>query len=180
MFWHEFSANLNKDVSAEDLYMPFCHSLISDWQWLVLYKKKLLNASLVLFAWNSLRNQWFCHVCTLTVIMPGKAGEETRIWSHYNLSWVQAGFESELTAAGSIAETCLEPAGYFAAKQILKPHLHALKNRYGTPNFWHRADDFKAQHSQFSMCKRIGPKCIVAPVLKILDYLWKVVSAWAN
>ena len=48
------------------------------------------------------------------------------------------------------------------------------------PNFWHRADYFKAQHSQFSMCKRIGPKCNVAPVLKILDYLWKVVLAWVN
>ena len=21
----------------------------------------------------------------------------------------------------------------------LKPHLHALKNKHGTPNFWHRA-----------------------------------------
>ena len=36
------------------------------------------------------------------------------------------------------------------------------------PDFWHRADDFKAQHSQFSTCKRIGPRCGVAPVLKIL------------
>ena len=36
------------------------------------------------------------------------------------------------------------------------------------PDFWHRADDFKAQYSQFSTCKRIGPKCSVAPVLKIL------------
>ena len=52
--------------------------------------------------------------------------------------------------------------------QNLKPHLHALKNRHGTPNFWHRADDFKAQHSQFSTCKRVGPKCNVAPVPKIL------------
>ena len=52
--------------------------------------------------------------------------------------------------------------------QNLKPHLHALKNRHGTPNFWHRADDFKAQHSQFSTCKRVGPKCNVAPVSKIL------------
>ena len=32
----------------------------------------------------------------------------------------------------------------------------------------HRADDFKARHSQFSTCKRIGPTCNVAPVLKIL------------
>jgi len=53
----------------------------------------------------------------------------------------------------------------------LKPHLHALKNRHGTPNFWHRADDFKARHSQFSTCKRIGPKCNVASVLKILGVL---------
>ena len=36
------------------------------------------------------------------------------------------------------------------------------------PNFWHRADDFKARHSQFWTCKRIGPTCNVAPVLKIL------------
>ena len=50
----------------------------------------------------------------------------------------------------------------------LKPHLHALKKRHGTPNFWHRADDFKARYSQFWSCKRIGPKCNVAPVPKIL------------
>ena len=50
----------------------------------------------------------------------------------------------------------------------LKPPLHALKNRHGKPNFWHRADVFKARHSQFSTCKRIGPKCNMAPVLKIL------------
>ena len=30
------------------------------------------------------------------------------------------GFKSKLTAAGSIAQTGLEPAGVFAAKQILK------------------------------------------------------------
>ena len=30
-------------------------------------------------------------------------------------------------------------------KSTLEPHLHALKNRHGTPNFWHRADDFKAR-----------------------------------
>ena len=57
---------------------------------------------------------------------------------------------------------------YWAVQSILKPHLHALKKRYGTPNFWHRADDFKARHSQFGSCKRIGPKCNVAPVPKIL------------
>ena len=39
------------------------------------------------------------------------------------------------------------------------------------PNFWHRADDFTARHSQFSTCKPIGPKCNVAPVLKILGVL---------
>ena len=53
-------------------------------------------------------------------------------------------------------------------QRILKPHLQALKNRHGTPNFWTRAGDFKARHSQFSTCKRIGSKCNVAPVLKIL------------
>ena len=47
-----------------------------------------------------------------------------------------------------------------------KPHLHALKKL--ARNFWHRADAFKAWHSQFSTCKRMGPKCNVAPVLKIL------------
>ena len=36
------------------------------------------------------------------------------------------------------------------------------------PNFWHRAEDFKAQHSQFLTCECIGPKCNVALVLKIL------------
>ena len=50
----------------------------------------------------------------------------------------------------------------------LKPHLHALRKRYDTPNFWHRADNFKARHSQFGSCKRIGPKCNVVPVPKIL------------
>ena len=43
-----------------------------------------------------------------------------------------------------------------------------LKSRLGMPNFWHRADDFTARHSQFSTCKRIGPKCNVASVLKNL------------
>ena len=50
----------------------------------------------------------------------------------------------------------------------LKPHLQALKKSARHANFRHRADDFKARHSQFSTCKRIGPKCNVAPVLKIL------------
>ena len=36
-----------------------------------------------------------------------------------------------------------------------------LKNRRGKPNFSHHADDFRAWHSQFSTCKRIGPKCNV-------------------
>ena len=49
-----------------------------------------------------------------------------------------------------------------------KPHLQALKNRYGMPNFWYHANDFKARHSQFLTCKCIGPKCNLAPVLKIL------------
>ena len=39
------------------------------------------------------------------------------------------------------------------------------------PNFWHRADDFTTRHSQFSTCKHIGPKCNVAPVLKLLGVL---------
>ena len=52
----------------------------------------------------------------------------------------------------------------------LKPHLHALKKSARHAKFlapWWRF----AQHSQFSMCKRIGPKCNVAPVLKILGVL---------
>ena len=53
--------------------------------------------------------------------------------------------------------------------ESLKPRLHALKSRHGKPNFWHCADDLKARDSQFSTCKRIGPKCNVAPVLKILE-----------
>ena len=59
-----------------------------------------------------------------------------------------------------------------------KLHLHVLKNRHGTPNFWHRADDFKARHSQFWTCK-----CNVAPVLKILGVPRlppRVVSARVN
>ena len=55
-----------------------------------------------------------------------------------------------------------------AAEIKLEPHLLTLKNRHGMPNFWHHADDFKAWHSQFSTCKRIGPKCNVAPLLKFL------------
>ena len=50
----------------------------------------------------------------------------------------------------------------------LKPHLHALKKSARHAKFLYRADDFKAQHSQFSTCKRIGPECSLAPVLKIL------------
>ena len=49
-----------------------------------------------------------------------------------------------------------------------KPHLHVLKKSAQHANFWHRADDFTARHSQFSTCKHIGPKCNVAPVLKVL------------
>ena len=80
-----------------------------------------------------------------------------------------AGFKSKLIVAGSIAQSCLELAGVFAAKQILKCHLHVLKNQHGTPNFWHCADDFNAWHSQFLKCKCIGHKCnVLAPVLKIL------------
>ena len=51
----------------------------------------------------------------------------------------------------------------------LKPHLHASKNRHGTPNSWRCADDFQAWHSQFSTCKCITSKCNVAPVTKILE-----------
>ena len=32
----------------------------------------------------------------------------------------------------------------------MKPIYTRYKNRHGTPNFWHRGDDFKARHSQFS------------------------------
>ena len=53
-------------------------------------------------------------------------------------------------------------------EKIKTPFTSTKKNRDGTPNFWHRADDFKARHPQFSTCKRIGTKCNVAPVLKIL------------
>ena len=66
----------------------------------------------------------------------------------------------------TMQKACL--SGTLNIAHTLKPHLHALKNRHGTPNFWHRADDFKARHSQFSTCKRVGPKCNVAPVPKIL------------
>ena len=51
------------------------------------------------------------------------------------------------------------------------------------PKFQHLADDFKAQHSQFSTYKRIGPKYNVALVRKILgvpDYLPELVSARVN
>ena len=51
---------------------------------------------------------------------------------------------------------------------FLKPHLHALKIGHGTPNFWYRADDFKARHPQLLTCKHSGTKCNVAPVPKIL------------
>ena len=73
--------------------------------------------------------------------------------------------------------------GLSSCPSCLKPHLHALKNRHGMPNFWHRADDLKARHSLFSTCKCIGPKCNVAPVLKFQgcrDYHKEVVSAWVN
>ena len=35
------------------------------------------------------------------------------------------------------------------------------------PNFWHCADDFKARHSQFSTCKRIGLTCNVLKILGV-------------
>ena len=62
-------------------------------------------------------------------------------------------------------------AGERKARQIVGtvPSLPVARlPRHGTPNFWHRADDFKARHSQFSTSERIGTKCNVAPVLKIL------------
>ena len=48
------------------------------------------------------------------------------------------------------------------------PFTRAKKIGTARQIVWHRADDFKARHSHFSTCKRIGPKCNVAPVLKIL------------
>ena len=58
---------------------------------------------------------------------------------------------------------------FFAFKVLnhLNPIYTRQNNRHGTPNFEHCAGDFKARHSQFSMCKRIGPKCNVALELKI-------------
>ena len=35
-------------------------------------------------------------------------------------------------------------------KRRLKPHLHTLKNRHGTPKFRHRADDLSARHFPFT------------------------------
>ena len=60
------------------------------------------------------------------------------------------------------------PRGFSALAHLYylaRPTKTAMLRRL---NFWHRADDFKARHSQFSTCKRIGPTCNVAPVLKIL------------
>ena len=83
------------------------------------------------------------------------------------------GLEGEIGAGSEIKE--LKQTLFFQTfcqqltqVESLKPRLHALKSRHGKPNFWHCADDLKARHSQFSTCKRIGPKCNVAPVLKIL------------
>ena len=83
------------------------------------------------------------------------------------------GMEGEIGAGSQIKElkqTLLFQTFCQQLTQVesLKPRLHALKNRHGKPNFWHRADDFKARHAQFSTCKRIDPKCNVVPVLKIL------------
>ena len=33
---------------------------------------------------------------------------------------------------------------------LIKPHLHVLKNRRGTPNFWHRAKTISARHYPFT------------------------------
>ena len=76
-------------------------------------------------------------------------------------------WRSQSTLVRPLAMSCLNRCRDLIGSG-LKPHLHALKNQHGTPNFWHRADDFKVRPSQFSTCKRIGPKSNVAPVLKIL------------
>ena len=69
-------------------------------------------------------------------------------------------------------------------KLFLKPHLHALKNRHGTPNFWYRADDFKARHSQFSTCRRVSvPNVMWHQCSKFYGcrgYLRELVSARVN
>ena len=54
------------------------------------------------------------------------------------------------------------------SNSIKTPFTRAKKIGTARPNFWHRADDFKARQSQFSTCKCVGPKCNMAPVLKIL------------
>ena len=54
------------------------------------------------------------------------------------------------------------------SNSIKTPFTRAKKIGTARPSFWHRADDFKARQSQFSTCKRVGPKCNMAPVLKIL------------
>ena len=74
-------------------------------------------------------------------------------------------WRSQSTLVRPLAMSCLNRCRDLIGSG-LKPHLHALKNQHGTPNFWHRADDFKVRPSQFSTCKR--------------DYLREVVSARVN
>ena len=38
----------------------------------------------------------------------------------------------------------------FTLSVRLKPHLHALKNRHGTSNYWHRAQTISARHYPFT------------------------------
>ena len=73
---------------------------------------------------------------------------------------------------------------WFNKTSRFKPHVHALKNRHGTPNFWYRADDFKARHSQFSTCRRVSvPNVMWHQCSKFYGcrgYLRELVSARVN
>ena len=73
---------------------------------------------------------------------------------------------------------------WFNKTSRFKPHVHALKNRHGTPTFWYRADDFKARHSQFSTCRRVSVPNVMwhqcSKFWERRDYLPKVVSARVN
>ena len=72
----------------------------------------------------------------------------------------------EIWHNGKQPKISINPKTPFTRAKKIGTARHAKFRQHGAVR--HRADDFKARHSQFSMCKRIGPKCNVALVLKIL------------
>ena len=52
-------------------------------------------------------------------------------------------FKSQDSSRLLLAECAEFKASFNEIKTQFKPHLHEQKNRHGTPNFWHSAQNFR-------------------------------------